>query len=207
MTLVPKNSVHPKNRAQLRAWLSEHYQDETGVWLISFKKSTGKARLEYDEIVEEAICFGWIDSKVNTLDEERSMLWLTPRKAGTGWSKLNKARVERMIAAGLMEAAGLAKVKKAKADGSWSALDRVEALEIPEVLRAALAAHSYAASNFEAFPRSVKRGILEWILNAKRAETRAARVAETAKMAQKNLRANQWRDKQSKKAPGKPVNA
>lgn len=198
MPRAPKNSVHPKNRSQWRDWLAEHHQDETGVWLISNKKHTGEPRLGYDDAVEEAICFGWIDSKVNALDEKRSMLWFTPRKAATGWSKLNKARVTRLIAAGLMAPAGLAKVKQAKADGSWSALDGVEALDIPDDLRAAFAARPPSASHFESFPRSVKRNILEWILNAKKAETRAVRVAETARLAQKNLRANQWRDKRNK---------
>lgn len=148
-----------------------------GVWLISFKKATGKPRLEYDEAVEEALCFGWIDSKGNKLDEERSLLWFAPRRAGTGWSKLNKTRVENLIAAGQMTPAGLVKVEAAKQDGSWNALDSVEALEIPPDLKKALAADRTARQYFDAFHRSVKRGILEWIASAK------------------NIRANQWRQK------------
>jgi uncharacterized protein YdeI (YjbR/CyaY-like superfamily) len=143
--------------------------------------------------VEEALCFGWIDSKPNKLDDERSMLWFAPRKAGTGWSKINKERVERMIAAGRMAEAGLEKVEAARRDGSWFALDAVEALEIPPDLQSALAANGMALEYFDAFPRSVKRGILEWVASAKKPETRAKRVEETARLAAENKRANQWR--------------
>ncbi len=189
----PPNSVHPLTPAEWRAWLAAHHTRQQGVWLISFKKSTGNPRVEYDEAVEEALCFGWIDSKPNKLDSERTMLWFAPRKAGTGWSRPNKERVERMVALGLMEAAGLAKIEAAKADGSWTALDAVEALEVPPDLAAALAAEPPAATYWEAFPRSVRRGILEWIANARTPETRARRVEETARLAAQDLRANQWR--------------
>lgn len=192
MITVPDNSIHPKTRAEWRAWLEQNHTRTQGVWLISYKKVTGKPRFEYDEAVEEALCFGWIDSKPNKLDEERSLLWFAPRKRGTGWSKLNKERVERLIEQGLMMPAGLAKVEAAKEDGSWNALDAIEALEIPPDLEEALTAYSEAKQNFEAFPRSAKRGILEWIVSAKKPETRAKRVAETAQLAAQNLRANQW---------------
>jgi len=193
MPKAPPNSTHPKTRAEWRQWLADNHSRAEGVWLISYKKATGKPRFEYSEAVEEALCFGWIDSKPNKLDDERSMLWFAPRKNGAGWSKPNKERVEKMLTAGLMAPAGLAKVEAAKKDGSWAALDAVEALEIPPDLAKALKASKAAQTNFEAFPRSVKRGILEWILNAKRPETRAKRVEETARLAEKNIRANQWR--------------
>lgn len=171
----------------------QHHTRKQGVWLISYRKETGKPRFDYDEAVEEALCFGWIDSKPNKLDEERSLLWFAPRKAGTGWSKLNKERVERLIEQGLMMPAGLAKVEAAKQDGSWNALDAIEALEIPPDLELALANYAMAKQNFAAFPKSVKRGILEWIATAKRPETRAKRIQETAQLANENIRANQWR--------------
>lgn len=183
------------SRAAWRRWLSAHHARSSGIWLVTWRKDSGGPYLAYDAIVEEALCFGWIDSKANKLDEARSMLWLAPRKAKTGWSKPNKIRVERLLANGQMAAAGLAVVEAAKRDGSWHALDAVEALEIPPDLAAALHAHPPAAECFEAFPRSVKRGILEWIGNAKRSETRAARVEQTAQLAAKNERANQWRPK------------
>jgi uncharacterized protein YdeI (YjbR/CyaY-like superfamily) len=196
MMTAPENSVHPTSRAEWRAWLAENHASEPGVWLITYKKATGKPRVEYEESVEEALCFGWIDSKGGTLDQERSLLWFAPRRAGSGWSRPNKERVERLLAAGLMHPAGLAKIEAAKADGSWSRLDAVEALEQPDDLVQALASYPLAAEHFAAFPRSVKRAILEWISTARKPETRAARVAETARLANENLRANQWRKKQ-----------
>jgi uncharacterized protein YdeI (YjbR/CyaY-like superfamily) len=189
----PANSFHPKTRLEWRLWLEQHHTRAEGVWLISYKKVTRKPRLEYDDAVEEALCFGWIDSKPNKLDAERSMLWLAPRKSGTGWSKINRDRVEKLIAAGLMAPAGLAKVEAARQDGSWYTLEAVDALQIPPDLAAALAAFPEAARNFDAFPKSVKRGILEWISTAKRPETRARRIEETARLADQNIRANQWR--------------
>lgn len=193
MATPPPNSVHPKSRAEWRKWLEENQARKEGIWLISYKKDTGKPRFDYDESVEEALCFGWVDSKPAKLDEERSMLWFAPRKPKTNWSKLNKDRVEKMIKAGLMAPAGLAKVEAAKKDGSWNALDGVEALEIPPDLARALSKNKTAKEYFETFPRSVKRGILEWILNAKRPETREKRIEETVTLAEKNVRANQWR--------------
>ena len=165
------------------------------MWLVSYKKGTGQPRFDYDESVEEALCFGWVDSKPNKLDETRSMLWFAPRKSKTGWSRPNKERVERLIQAGLMQPAGLAKIEQAKADGTWMSLDAIANLQLPCDLIAALVALPPAERNFQAFPRSVKRGILEWIHTAKRPETRAARVGETARLAQLNQRANQWRGK------------
>lgn len=190
---APPNSVHPATRAEWRAWLDQNHTRAEGVWLISYKKATGLPRVEYDDAVEEALCFGWIDSRANKLDDQRSMLWFAPRKPRTGWSKLNKERVERLMAAGLITAAGLAKIEAAQQDGSWAALDAVEALEVPPDLAAALAEYAAAGGHFNAFPRSVKRGILEWIASAKTDATRAKRVAETARLAEENKRANQWR--------------
>ncbi|MFO0876430.1 MAG: YdeI/OmpD-associated family protein [Gemmataceae bacterium] len=194
MAEAPENSVHPTTRAAWRAWLENHHGRKEGVWLITYKKASGKPRVEYDESVEEALCFGWVDSKTSKLDDERTMLWFAPRKPGSGWSRPNKERVERLLAAGLMAAAGLAKVEAAQRDGSWVALDAVEALEVPADLAQALAEWPGAAQHWEAFPRSVKRGILEWICTAKRPETRAKRVEETARLAAENKRANQWRE-------------
>ena len=193
MVKAPSNSTHPKSRAEWRKWLEKNHTRTEGVWLIAYKKATGKPRMDYDESVEEALCFGWIDSKGNKLDDERSMVWFTPRKARTGWSKVNKERVEKLIATGLMSAAGMAKIEAAKKDGSWNALDAVELLEIPSDLEKAFSKNETARGYFEAFPRSVKRAILEWISSAKKPETRAKRIQETVTLAEKNIRANQWR--------------
>jgi uncharacterized protein YdeI (YjbR/CyaY-like superfamily) len=190
-----EDSVQPKTRAAWRAWLAKNHGRAEGVWLITYKKAAGKPRIEYDEAVEEALCFGWVDSKPGKVDEERTKLWFAPRKAGSGWSRPNKERIERLMASDLMQPAGLAKIEAAKKDGSWTSLDAVEDLVIDPDLAAALASYPKAAQNFDAFPRSAKRGILEWIALAKRTETRAARIAETASLAQDNVRANQWKPK------------
>jgi uncharacterized protein YdeI (YjbR/CyaY-like superfamily) len=191
-TALPPDAVDAPTRAAWRAWLKAHHDQLTGVWLVMAKKAGGDVELDYDTAVEEALCWGWIDSKPRTLDATRSLLYFAPRKAGTGWSALNKARVERAIAAGCMAAPGLAKVQAAQADGSWAALDAVERLEVPADLAQALDALPPAAALFDAFPRSAKRGILEWILQAKTEATRAKRVQETATLAQRGERANQW---------------
>ena len=192
MAKPPDDSTHPMSRAEWRAWLEAHHTRATGVWLISFKKATAKPQVEYGEAVEEALCFGWVDNKSRSLDEERTMIWFAPRKARSGWSRSNKQRVDRLLAQGLMTAAGLATIEKAKQNGSWTALDAVETLEISPDLGAALATYPKAAKYFDAFPRSVKRSILEWIASAKKPETRARRVEETARLAADNIRANQW---------------
>ncbi|MEM7788576.1 MAG: YdeI/OmpD-associated family protein [Bacteroidota bacterium] len=189
---VPDNSTHPASRAEWRAWLKTHHTRGEGVWLILNKKASGKPRLTPDEIVEEAVAFGWIDSVPRKLDAERSMLWVAPRKPGSNWSRLSKERAERMLAAGLVSEAGRAVIEAAKADGSWTALDDVENLVVPDDLAAALDAHPPARAHWDAFPRSPRRGILEWILTAKRDATRARRIEETARLAQQNKRANQW---------------
>src|SRR5687768_13747284 len=193
MTETPPTSIHPATRAAWRAWLEQHHGRTEGVWLISYKRATGKPRLAYDEAVEEALCFGWIDSTARTLDDERTMQWFAPRQPRSSWSTRNKERVARLLAAGLLAPAGLAKIEAAKQDGSWSALDAVEALEVPPDLGAALAASPAAQQHWDAFPRSVKRGILAWIATARRPETRAKRVADTARLAADNIRANQGR--------------
>ena len=193
MNNPPPNSVHAKSRVEWRKWLEKNHTRNEGIWLISYKKAIGKLRVDYDESVEEALCFGWIDSKRNKLDDERTMLWFAPRRAGTGWSKLNKDRVQKLIKAKWMAPAGLAKVNAAKKDGSWNALDSVEALEIPSDLAEAFSKNETARGYFEAFPRSVKRAILVWISNAKKPETRAKRIEETVTKAEQNIRANQLR--------------
>ena len=189
MEEAPENSIHPPTRAGWRAWLQKHHTRSQGIWVISFKKSSGQADLDYDDIVEEALCFGWIDSKGKKLDETRTMLWVAPRQPGAGWSRPNKQRVEKLIQTGQMAPAGLAKIEAARQDGSWNALDAVEALEVPPDLAEALAAHTPAQANFDAFPRSIKRAILAWITQAKKPETRQKRIDETARMAAENLRA------------------
>jgi len=190
---TPENSVEVRTRAEWRRWLAKHHQRDNGVWLITFKKNSGSPHLDNNAAVEEALSFGWGDSKPGKVDAQRTKLWFAPRKPRTGWSKLNKERIARLIESRKMEPAGLRKIAAANADGSWSKLDAVEALEVPPDLREAFTLHPGSAANFEAFPRSAKRGILDWILQARKPDTRARRIAETATLAARNERANQWR--------------
>ena len=149
--------------------------------------------ISLDEAVEEALCFGWIDSRLNRLDDERNVLRFTPRRRGSAWAKSNKERVGRLEAQGLMTPAGRALVEAAKIDGSWYVLDRIDDLTMPDDLTAALAADPAAERYFAAFPPSTKKAILFWIASAKKPETRAKRVAETVRLAAENRRATERR--------------
>jgi uncharacterized protein YdeI (YjbR/CyaY-like superfamily) len=178
------------SRAAWRSWLAEHHADEPGVWAVTYKQASGKPYVPYGDLRDEALCFGWIDSLRRSVDDERTRLLMTPRKPKSGWSKVNKARIEELRAAGLMTPAGEAAIETAKANGAWTKLDEVEQGIEPDDLRAALDADPDARRHWDAFPRSAKRGILEWISNAKRPETREKRVRETATLAAENVRAN-----------------
>lgn len=185
--------IQPGDRASWRAWLAVNHDRQEGVWLILLKKGTGKQTYTFADATEEALCFGWIDSKPAKLDDERSMLWFAPRKSGSGWSRRNKQMIKKMEEAGLMMPAGQVKIAAAKQDGSWTLLDAIENLEIPPDLDGAFERYPGSKEHFMAFPRSVKRGILEWIIQARRTDTRERRIEETAQKAQQNIRANQWR--------------
>ena len=169
--------VYLKDRAAWRKWLAKHHTSAPGIWLIYPKKETGEPRVEYNDAVEEALCFGWIDSTMMPLDAGRYMQLFTPRKPKSAWAKSNKERVERLIAQKLMTAAGLAKIEEARQNGSWTALDSVESLTIPPELKKALTA-ARALNNFKAFTPSVQKQMLFWLNSAKRDETRAARIAK-----------------------------
>lgn len=182
--------VHPLKRSAWRNWLSKNHERSPGVWFVYFKKHTGKPRVTYDEAVEEALCFGWIDSLPRKLDAERSKLLFTPRKPKSVWSRPNKERIERLMESGAMTEAGLAKIERAKADGSWNALDASDNLEMPDDLRRRLAVDAKAEKNWEGFSDSVKKAILYWLGTAKRSETRSLRVEKIVSMAAIGKRAN-----------------
>ena len=183
------------SREQLRAWLAENRERNESVWLVTWKKAAGAKHLPYAAIVEEALCFGWIDSLPRSLDAERSMRLLSPRRPGAAWSNANRERAERLIAEGRMTEAGLAKIEAAKRDGSWTRIEGAQAGDVPDDLAEALARRPPAADRFAAFPPSSKRVILEWIGQAKRPETRAKRIEETAEKASRNIRANHYRSR------------
>lgn len=181
--------VHPMDRADWRAWLERNHAVAAGVWLVTWRPSSGMPVLSYEDAVLEALAVGWVDSKGARLDDRRTMLYFAPRRRGSSWSRPNKQRIERLRTDGLMRPAGEAAVLAAEADGSWSRLDEVEELIVPADLAEALAGHAGARENWDAFPRSPRRAMLEWIVLAKRAETRAARIRSIAEAAARNERA------------------
>ncbi len=187
--------VHVASRQEWRAWLVANHATSTGCWAVTVRKAARREGEEYvsaQDLNEECLCVGWIDSKPGRVDERHTALLCTPRKPGSGWSAVNKGRLERLLAEGLVLPPGLAAIEQAKQDGSWDALTAVDALLVPDDLAAALREVPAALANFEAFPPSARRGILEWILQAKTPTTRAKRVQETAELAGQNRRANQW---------------
>ena len=187
--------VRVGSRAAWRHWLAANHETSAGVWAVTRKKAAlrdGDAFVSARDLSEECLCFGWIDSRPAKIDTEHSALLCTPRKPASGWSKLNKDRVRDLLSRDLMAPAGLAAIERAKENGAWSRLDAISALEVPGDLAMALKRLPGAAAHFDAFPPSVRRGILEWIGLAKTDATRSKRVAETARLAQENKRANQW---------------
>lgn len=184
-------TVEAEDRATWRAWLEAHHASARGAWLVTWRRTSGRPHLEYEAAVEEALCFGWVDGKGGRVDDQRTKLYFAPRNPRSGWAATNKARVERLTAAGRMAPTGLAAVRRAKANGTWTAFDAVERLEVPDDLAEALAARPPARAHWDAFPRSVRRAILAWISQARKPETRARRVDQTATLAQRNERANE----------------
>jgi len=178
--------LEARNRKEWRQWLQENHQTSPGIWLVYYKKNSKKTGISYDEAVEEALSFGWIDSRVNALDEERYMQIFTPRKPGSIWSKLNKQRVEKIIKEGIITPAGLEKIEVAKKDGSYYFLDDIDNLVIPLDLKDALDSNKAAKKNFEVFTDSVKKQILYWIKTAKRDTTRENRIKKVVSFAAEN---------------------
>jgi uncharacterized protein YdeI (YjbR/CyaY-like superfamily) len=182
--------IQAEDRSAWRSWLEANHATAAGAWLVTWKPSSGRfVDLDYEAAVLEALCFGWVDSTGGRVDDERGRLYFAPRKIKSAWAATNKARVERLIADGLMAPAGLAAIDRAKANGSWEILDAVERLEIPPDLASALAAHPPGAVNFAAFPPSVRKQLLARVAIARRPETRAARIVEIAAAAGRNERA------------------
>ncbi|MDM9382620.1 YdeI/OmpD-associated family protein [Chlorogloeopsis sp. ULAP01] len=179
-------TFYAKNREEWRQWLEKNHQISKGIWLVYYKVKSGKPSVKYSEAVKEALCFGWIDSKVKSLDEECYMQIFTPRKPKSVWSKLNKQYIEELIEQGLMTKVGLEKIEAAKKDGSWNKLDAIEELIIPTDLKQALEANETAKMHFEAFSNSSKKNILFWIESAKRPQTRLKRIEQTIISATQN---------------------
>jgi uncharacterized protein YdeI (YjbR/CyaY-like superfamily) len=188
-------AVSAPTRKIWRNWMAKNHEKETSVWLIIFHKKSRQASVYYDEAVEEALCFGWVDSVSNSRNEESSYLYFAKRKPKSNWSKANKDRVEKLTKLGLIMPAGQAMIDLAKKMDTWTALEVVDQLTIPPDMQKLFDKNKTAEKNFLAFPASTRRGILEWILNAKRPETRQKRVEETVTLAAQNIRANQYTKK------------
>lgn len=183
-------TFYARSRKEWRNWLQKNHAGQKNVWLIIYRMGTGIPSVYYKEAVEEALCFGWIDSKANKRDEESFYQYFAQRNPKSKWSKVNKDTIALLTGKGLMAAAGMAAVERAKTNGTWTALEEVEQLLVPADLAKAFAKNKNAWKNFEAFPRSVKRAILEWLSNAKTSETREKRIETIASKAAQNLRAN-----------------
>lgn len=175
------NTLRVESRDAWRSWLAEHHKSESEIWLVFYKGHTGKENVPYGALVEEALCFGWIDSLIKRLDDDRYLRKFTPRRPGSPWSKSNKERAEKMIAQGRMTDVGLALVTEANASGGWDrerSRPTVSVDKVPEELEQALAAHPAAAKTFNALAPTYRKQYILWIATAKRHETRKRRVTE-----------------------------
>ncbi len=178
---------YAKDRKAWRKWLEKNHAKSRGVWLVYYKKNSDKTRVDYADAVEEALCFGWIDSTHRPRNEESSMQSFMPRKEKSNWSRLNKQRVEKLEKEGLMTEAGRRSIEIAKANGSWTVLDDVEDMVIPEELEKAFAKNKTAKKNFDAMSMSVRKQFLYRLNNTKTPETRKQRVADIIRLTKANL--------------------
>ena len=186
-------TFHAKTQEEWRMWLETNHLVEKAIWLIIYKKNSKIPSVYYPEAVDEALCFGWIDSKPNKRDEESYYQFFSKRNPKSNWSKVNKEKVARLLAQGWIAPAGIDAIEIAKKNGTWTALDDVDKLIVPVDLQKLLDVNKIAKDNWERFPPSSRRGILEWILNAKQATTRQKRISETVALAEKNVKANHYR--------------
>jgi uncharacterized protein YdeI (YjbR/CyaY-like superfamily) len=177
MAAADAELFQPSDLTELRDWLAANHRRGVGVWLVRWRSVTGRETVSYEDVVREALCWGWIDGQARTIDAERTAQWVAPRKPGSGWAATNKARIIELEAQGRIQPAGRAVIDQAKADGSWTLLDSVEALQEPDELAAALDANPAARAAWDTFPPSVRKLGLTSIAMAKRPETKAARIA------------------------------
>jgi uncharacterized protein YdeI (YjbR/CyaY-like superfamily) len=181
------NTLYVNNRKDWREWLEKNHATSKEIWLIYYKKHSGKSRIPYDDAVEEALCFGWIDSIIKKIDDEKYAQKFTPRKENSMWSESNKKRVNLMIGQGKMTKAGLALIRVAKKNGKWNEVfPREEFSEIPGELKIVLEKNKKARENFHALAPSYKKQYIGWIVTAKRPETREKRLQEAIILLEKN---------------------
>jgi uncharacterized protein YdeI (YjbR/CyaY-like superfamily) len=177
------DTFYPKNSTDWRKWLEKHHDKKDAVWVVMYKKASGKPTISWSEAVDQALCFGWIDSIKKKRDEESAIQFFSKRKPKSTWSKINKDKVARLAEAGLMTEAGQKAVETARVNGTWNILDEVDALTIPKDLEKLFKAHKGSRAYFDSISKSVKKMILYWIVSAKRPETRLKRITEVAELA------------------------
>ncbi|GHB65342.1 YdeI/OmpD-associated family protein [Persicitalea jodogahamensis] len=186
-------TFYAETAAAWRAWLEANHIVEKGVWLIIYKKRSKTPSVYYPEAVDEALCFGWVDSKPNKRDADSYFQYFSKRSPKSNWSGINKRKIEPLLREKRVAPAGLEMVKIAQETGTWDALNDVENGVIPDDLQEAFERYPNAIENFATFPESARRGILNWILNAKSPATRKKRIEEAAALAAENKRAAQWK--------------
>lgn len=185
------NAITAQSAAEWRTWLAQNHATEKNVWLIIYHKKSDKKSVYYDEAVDEAMCYGWVDSSIRKRDGESYYQYFSQRSPKSNWSRVNKEKIARLEKEGKMAEAGRTMVRIAKERGTWDALNDVENLVIPTDMQALFDKMPAAETHWQNFPRSTKRSILEWIFNAKRPATRAKRIREAVEKAVQNIRANQ----------------
>jgi uncharacterized protein YdeI (YjbR/CyaY-like superfamily) len=183
----------PYDKNDWRKWLEFNHNKKAAIWLILFKKKSSNHNLSWSESVDEALCFGWIDSTKKTIDSEKYKQYFSKRKPKSNWSKINKDKVKTLIDQGLMEEEGYKSIEIAKQNGSWTILDGVEALIIPEDLKEEFANRKGSIEYFNSLSKSVKKVLLYWVVSAKRKETRQKRILEIVENASNHLKPKQFR--------------
>lgn len=183
----------PTDKQDWRKWLTVNHETKEAIWLIFYKTKSPNYNMSWSESVDEALCFGWIDSTKRTISDEKYKQYFSKRKAKSNWSKINKDKVKSLIEQGRMEEAGHKSIAIAKENGSWSFLDEVEALVTPNDLREALKVHQGSMEYFERLSKSSKKILLHWVISAKRKETRQKRILEIVENASNNLMPKQFR--------------
>jgi uncharacterized protein YdeI (YjbR/CyaY-like superfamily) len=182
--------LYVKTRDEWRNWLEANHSSEQGIWLVYYKKPSGKPRIPYNDAVEEALCFGWIDGKIKRINDDYYIQWFTPRRPGSRWSKLNMTRAQKMIKEGLMKPSGLAAYNKAiKKPGLIYEIKKEESIPVPDDLMTALRNNEMAYNNFMNFPPSSRRLYVFWLNDAKREETRKGRITKIVERSEKNIKA------------------
>ncbi|MES2848676.1 MAG: YdeI/OmpD-associated family protein [Bacteroidota bacterium] len=182
----------PASSKQWKQWLKDNHQTTQSVWLILYKQSSGKPVISWSDAVDEALCFGWIDSTRRPVDDEKFVQFFCKRKPAGTWSKINKEKVEKLIAAKRMTKAGLQSIETAKQNGSWTILDAVEALTIPKDLEKAFKTNKGSKKYFMGLSKSVKKMMLQWLVLAKQPATRQKRMTEIVTLAAKQTRPQQF---------------